>query len=114
MPHKLGGTNFWPTPWMAMKSSDSYDMIAQIEGIEQYNPGRNVSCIHLRVIGRIRGQRTLVWKGWRCPLPEEGGGGRAPYNGLYEDVTPERVNFFTFPGFLKGKGYHQLMCIKGL
>ena len=47
---------------MAMKSSDSYDMIAQIEGIEQYDPGRNVFCIHLRVIGRIRGQRTLVRK----------------------------------------------------
>ena len=43
-----------------MKSSDSYDLIAQIEGIKQYNPGRNVFCIHLRVIGRIRGQRTLV------------------------------------------------------
>ena len=48
---------------MAMKSSDSYDMIAQIEGIVQYNPSRNVSCIHLHVIGRIRGERTLVCKG---------------------------------------------------
>ena len=54
-------------------------------------------------------------KGMAMPVARGGGGGgRAPYNGLYEDVTPERVNFFTFPGFLKGKGYHQLMCIKGL
>ena len=48
---------------MAMQSSDSYDMIRlrfQIEGIVQYNPGSNVSYVHLHVIGRIWGERTLV------------------------------------------------------
>ena len=49
-------------------------------------------------------------KGMAMPVARGGG---APYNGLYEDVTPERVNFFTFPGFMKGKAFHQLMCFKG-
>ena len=49
----------------------------------------------------------------RMAMPiARGGGGGAPDNGLYEDVTPERVNFFTFPGF-PGKAFHQLMCFKG-
>ena len=39
--------------------------------------------------------------------------GDAPYNGLYEEVTPERVNFVMFPGFMTGNGFHQLMCTKG-
>ena len=48
-------------------------------------------------------------KGMAIPIARGG----APYNGLNEDVTPERVNFFTFPGFMKVKAFHQLMCFKG-